>query len=112
MARGCVAGSGLEMLPLACKKPGRLARKNGSRVSCRWRWFGGEVEADELGRTGGLGMLPGWAAAPGGAAMGDGGATGAGLEPGGGDVVLPVVQPEPKVAEAALEDGVGAVVEG
>jgi hypothetical protein len=43
---------------------------------------------------------------------GDGGAGGAGLEPGGGDVVLPVAHLEPEVAEAALEDGVGAVVEG
>ncbi len=42
----------------------------------------------------------------------DGGAAGAGLEAGGGDVVLPVAQLEPEVAEAALEDGIGAVVEG
>jgi hypothetical protein len=43
---------------------------------------------------------------------GDGGTAGAGLEAGGGDVVLSVAQLEPEVAEAALEDGVGAVLEG
>jgi hypothetical protein len=39
-------------------------------------------------------------------------AAGAGLGAGGGDVVLSVAQLEPEVAEAALEDGVGAVGEG
>jgi hypothetical protein len=43
---------------------------------------------------------------------GDEGVAGAGLEAGGGDVVLPVTHLEPEVAEAALQDFVGAVVEG
>jgi hypothetical protein len=43
---------------------------------------------------------------------GDGGAAGAGLEAGGGDVALPVAHLEPEVAEAALQDCVGTVVEG
>ncbi len=43
---------------------------------------------------------------------GDGGAASAGLEAGGGDVVLPVAHLEPEVAEAALHDCVGTVVEG
>ncbi len=41
-----------------------------------------------------------------------GGAAGAGLEAGGGDVVLLGAHLEPDVADAALQDGVGAVVEG
>jgi hypothetical protein len=49
---------------------------------------------------------------PGGAAPGDGSATSAGLEPGCGDVVLPVGQLEQEVVEAVLEDGVGAIIEG
>ncbi len=40
-----------------------------------------------------------------------GGAARAGLEAGGGDVVLLVTHLEPEVAGAALQDGVGAVVE-
>ncbi len=45
---------------------------------------------------------------------GDGGAAGAGagLEAGGGDVVLPVAHLDPEVAEAALQDCVGTVVDG
>ncbi len=45
---------------------------------------------------------------------GSGGATGAGLEAGGGDVILSVAHLEREVAvvEAALQDDVGAVVEG
>ncbi len=60
----------------------------------------------------GSGLLPPGPAAPGRRCRGDGGSTCTGLEPGGGDVVLPVAHLEPEVAEAALEDGVGAVVEG
>ncbi len=37
---------------------------------------------------------------------------GAGLEARGGDVVLLVAHLEPEAAEAALQDGVGAIIEG
>jgi hypothetical protein len=57
----------------------------------------------------GQGLIP---AGPGVRRHGDGDADGAGPEPGGGGVVLPVTQLEPGVAEAAIQDGVGAVVEG
>jgi hypothetical protein len=43
---------------------------------------------------------------------GNGGAAGAGLEAGGGVVVLLVAHLEREVTEAALQDDVGAVVEG
>ncbi len=61
---------------------------------------------------GGGGRFPAGLARPKLRRRGDGGAACAGLEAGGGDVVLPVAQLELEVAEAALEDGIGAVVEG
>ncbi len=48
----------------------------------------------------------------GGVAVGTAALPGEGLEAGGGVVVLPVTQLEPEVAEAVLEDSVGAVIEG
>jgi hypothetical protein len=59
-----------------------------------------------------LGRFPAGPAALGWRCRGGSGTAGAGLEAGGGDVVLPVAQLEPEEAEAALEDGVGAIVEG
>jgi hypothetical protein len=43
---------------------------------------------------------------------GDSGATGAGLHVGGGDVLLPDAHLQLEVVEAALHDGIGAIVEG
>jgi hypothetical protein len=67
---------------------------------------------DALGRHRRWRLLPPGPAAPGRRCRGDGGSASAGLELGGGDAVLPVANLEPEVAEAALEDGVGAAVEG
>ncbi len=77
----------------------------GGGVGARLKWT-------SLGGTAAAGRFPAGSAAPRWRCPGDGGAAGAGLEAGGGDVVLPVPQLEPEVAEATLEDGVGAVVEG
>ncbi len=80
----------------ACKKPGRRARKNGSRVSCCWQWCSCEGEADALGRRSGGRGLPLFLAATRWCRQGGGGCgvAGAGLEAGGGegDVLLPVAQ--------------------
>jgi hypothetical protein len=82
------------MLPLGVQKPGMLARKSGSMVSCHWRWCRCEVEADALGP---------WRQQ---VAPTRAGRAAVGVE----ESLVQLLKRE--MAEAALQDGVGAVVEG
>ncbi len=58
------------------------------------------------------GRFPPGPAVPGGRRRGDGGTAGAGLEAGGGVVILLVTHLKPEGAEAALQDRIGAILEG